>query len=80
MKSTYPADKEPWKDKGIGQLFIKCEEGANKGTKESKPRVLVRNDVGRIMLNVSLYSGIKTNLHNNAIVAIFHPLVQKQHE
>ncbi|KAL9231047.1 hypothetical protein vseg_006317 [Gypsophila vaccaria] len=74
VKSTDPADKEPWKDKGIGQLFIKCEEGASKGSKESKPRILVRNDVGRIMLNASLYSGIKTNLQKNAIVAIFHTL------
>ncbi|KAH9617734.1 hypothetical protein KSS87_000859 [Heliosperma pusillum] len=74
IKSSDPADKEPWKDKGIGQLFIKCDEGASKGTKESKPRILVRNDVGRIMLNVSIYSGIKTNLQKNAIVAIFHTL------
>lgn len=44
-QSTDPADKEPWKDKGTGQLFIKREEGASKGTKESKPRILVRNDV-----------------------------------
>lgn len=72
VKSTDPADKEPWKDKGTGQLFIKREEGASKGTKESKPRILVRNDVGRIMLNASLYSGIKTNLQKNAIVTIFH--------
>lgn len=72
IKSTDPNDKEPWKDKGTGQLFIKCEEGAGKGSKESKPRILVRNDVGRIMLNASLYPGIKTNLQKNAIVTIFH--------
>lgn len=72
IKSTDPADKEPWKDKGAGKLFIKCEEGAGKGTKESKPRILVRNDVGKIMLNASLYPGIKTNLQKNAIVSILH--------
>lgn len=72
VKSTDPDDKEPWKDKGTGQLFIKCEEGASKGSKESKPRILVRNDVGRIMLNASIYPGIKTNLQKNAIVTIFH--------
>ncbi|KAL2902332.1 Nuclear pore complex protein Nup50 [Bienertia sinuspersici] len=72
IKSTDPADKEPWKDKGAGKLFIKCEEGASKGTKESKPRILVRNDVGRLMLNASLYPGIKTSLQKNAIVTIFH--------
>ncbi|XP_057520101.1 nucleoporin NUP152-like isoform X1 [Amaranthus tricolor] len=72
VKSTDPADKEPWKDKGAGKLFIKCLEAATKGTKESKPRILVRNDVGRIMLNASLYPGIKTSLQKNAIVTIFH--------
>lgn len=72
VKSADPADKEPWKDKGAGQLFVKCLEGAGKGTKEAKPRILVRNDVGRIMLNASLYPGIKTNLQKNAIVTIFH--------
>lgn len=30
---------------GVGQLSIKCNEGANKATKESKPTVVVRNDV-----------------------------------
>ncbi|CAO2819983.1 unnamed protein product [Amaranthus hypochondriacus] len=72
IKSTDSADKEPWKDKGAGKLFIKCLEAASKGTKESKPRILVRNDVGKIMLNASLYPGIKTNLQKNAIVTIFH--------
>ncbi|XP_021754153.1 putative protein TPRXL isoform X1 [Chenopodium quinoa] len=72
VKSTDPADKEPWKDKGTGQLSIKCVEGASKGTKESKPIVLVRNDVGRIMLNASIYPGIKTSMQKNAIVTIFH--------
>ncbi|KNA15961.1 hypothetical protein SOVF_093630 [Spinacia oleracea] len=74
IKSTDPADKEPWKDKGTGQLFIKCQEGAGKGTKESKPIILVRNDVGRIMLNASIYPGIKANLQNKAIVIILHTM------
>lgn len=40
-----PAEKGAWKDKGAGQLTIKCKEGISKGTKESKPTILVRNDV-----------------------------------
>ncbi|KAL8114546.1 uncharacterized protein LOC141667488 isoform X2 [Apium graveolens] len=72
VKSTDPADKDTWKDKGTGQLSIKCQEGVSKGTKESKPTIIVRNDVGRILLNALLYPGIKTNLQKNSIVAIFH--------
>lgn len=45
VQSSDPADKDPWKDKGTGQLSIKCKEGVSKGTKESKPTVIVRNDV-----------------------------------
>jgi hypothetical protein len=29
----------------MGQLYIKCKEGVDKGTKESKPTIVVRNDV-----------------------------------
>lgn len=72
VKSTDPADKDSWKDKGTGQLSIKCQEGVSKGTKESKPTIIVRNDVGRILLNALLYPGIKTNMQKNSIVAIFH--------
>lgn len=45
VQSSDPADKDPWKDKGTGQLSIKCKEGVNKGAKESKPTIIVRNDV-----------------------------------
>ncbi|CAL5411348.1 unnamed protein product [Camellia sinensis] len=38
------ADNDAWKDKGTGQLAIKCKEGVNKGTKESKPTIL--SDMG----------------------------------
>ncbi|PWA40476.1 cell wall protein DAN4 [Artemisia annua] len=72
VKSTDPADKDTWKDRGTGQLAIKCKEGITKGTKDSKPTVLVRNDVGRLLLNALLYPGIKTSLQKNSIVAIFH--------
>ncbi|XP_042504844.1 uncharacterized protein LOC122081712 isoform X2 [Macadamia integrifolia] len=72
VKSTDPLDKDAWKDKGMGQLTIKCKEGASKATKESKPTIVVRNDVGRVLLNALLYPGIKTNLQKNSIVAIFH--------
>lgn len=45
-QSSDPADKDAWKDKGMGQLSIKCKEGVSKGTKESKPTIVIRNDVG----------------------------------
>ncbi|XP_055821439.1 uncharacterized protein LOC129889975 isoform X2 [Solanum dulcamara] len=72
VKSTDPTDKDAWKDRGTGQLSIKCKEGVSKGTRESKPTILIRNDVGKILLNALLYQGIKTNLQKNSIVAIFH--------
>ncbi|GMP96141.1 hypothetical protein CsSME_00044913 [Camellia sinensis var. sinensis] len=75
VKSSDPADKDAWKDKGTGQLAIKCKEGVNKGTRESKPTILVRNDVGKVLLNALLYPGIKTNMQKNSIVAIFHTAV-----
>ncbi|CAN4127507.1 unnamed protein product [Withania somnifera] len=72
LKSTDRADKDAWKDRGTGQLSIKCKEGVSKGTRESKPTILIRNDVGKILLNALLYPGIKTNLQKNSIVAILH--------
>ncbi|PIN19912.1 hypothetical protein CDL12_07404 [Handroanthus impetiginosus] len=72
VKSSDPADKDAWKDKGVGQLSIKCKEGVSKGTKESKPTIVIRNDVGKVLLNALLYPGIKTNLQKNSVVAIFH--------
>ncbi|KAI3414690.1 RanBD1 domain-containing protein [Psidium guajava] len=72
VKSTDTADKDAWKDKGAGQLSIKCKEGVSKGTKESKPTIVVRNDVGKVLLNALIYPGIKTNSQKNSIVAIFH--------
>ncbi|XP_050227277.1 uncharacterized protein LOC126676944 [Mercurialis annua] len=72
VKSSDTSDKDTWKDKGMGQLSIKCKEGVDKGTKESKPTIIVRNDVGRVVLNALLYPGIKTNMQKNSVVAIFH--------
>lgn len=72
VKSTDAADKDSWKDRGTGQLSIKCKEGVSKGSKEAKPTIIVRNDVGKILLNASIYQGIKTSLQKNSIVAIFH--------
>uniref|UniRef100_A0A1J3HR86 Nuclear pore complex protein Nup50 n=1 Tax=Noccaea caerulescens TaxID=107243 RepID=A0A1J3HR86_NOCCA len=72
VKSNDPTDKGSWKDKGTGNLSIKCKEGVDKGTKESKPTILVRNDVGKLLLNALLYAGIKTSAQKNALVAIFH--------
>ncbi|TYI15766.1 hypothetical protein ES332_A08G209300v1 [Gossypium tomentosum] len=70
--STDPADKDSWKDKGTGQLSIKCKEGIGKGSKDSKPIIVVRNDVGKVLLNALLYPGIKTSAQKNSVVAIFH--------
>ncbi|GMJ04806.1 hypothetical protein like AT4G11790 [Hibiscus trionum] len=72
VKSTDPADKDSWKDKGTGQLSIKCKEGIGKGSKDSKPTIVVRNDVGKVLLNALLYPGIKTSTQKNSLVAIFH--------
>ncbi|CDP09816.1 unnamed protein product [Coffea canephora] len=74
VKSSDPTDKDAWKDKGSGQLSIKCKEGVDKGTRESKPIIVVRNEVGKVLLNASLYTGIKTNLQRRSIIAIFHTL------
>ncbi|KAL4592859.1 hypothetical protein LXL04_005866 [Taraxacum kok-saghyz] len=72
VKSGDVTDKDAWKDRGTGQLTIKCKEGVTKGTKDSKPTIIVRNDVGRLLLNALIYPGIKTSLQKNSIVAIFH--------
>ncbi|KAB1217170.1 Nuclear pore complex protein Nup50 [Morella rubra] len=72
VKSSDGADKDAWKEKGMGQLSIKCKEGVDKGTRESKPTIIVRNDVGKLLLNALLYPGIKTNIQKNSLVAIFH--------
>lgn len=72
VKSTDPEDKDAWKDRGMGQLSIKCKDGFSKATKDSKPTIVVRNEVGKILLNALLYPGIKTNHQKNSLVAIFH--------
>ncbi|KAL5098903.1 hypothetical protein RYX36_003230, partial [Vicia faba] len=72
VKSSDPTDKDVWKDKGMGHLSIKCKEGVAKATKESKPTIIVRNEVGKILLNALLYPGIKTSAQKNSLVAIFH--------
>ncbi|XP_011033807.1 PREDICTED: uncharacterized protein LOC105132174 [Populus euphratica] len=72
VKSSDPAVTDTWKDKGTGQLSIKCIEGISKGARESKPTIVVRNDVGKVLLNALLYPGIKTNPQKNSLVAIFH--------
>ncbi|CAI0471593.1 unnamed protein product [Linum tenue] len=72
FQSIDPADKDTWKDKGPGQLSIKCAEGVSKGTKESSPTLIIRNDLGKVLLNALLYPGIKTSLQKNSVVAIFH--------
>ncbi|XP_072961858.1 uncharacterized protein [Typha angustifolia] len=71
VKPENPVEKG-WKDMGMGQLSIKCKEGADRATKESKPSIVIRNDVGKILLNASIYPGIKINIQKNTIASIFH--------
>ncbi|KAI4372211.1 hypothetical protein MLD38_010475 [Melastoma candidum] len=80
VKSTDPVDKGAWKDKGLGGLTIKCKAGVSKGTKESMPTVVIRNNVGKILLNALLYPGIKTSLQKNAVAAIFHSADNENNE
>ncbi|KAH7653655.1 Nuclear pore complex component NPAP60L/NUP50 domain-containing protein [Dioscorea alata] len=74
VKPDNPAEKG-WKDMGMGQLSIRCKEGAEKASKESKPIIVVRNEVGKILLNALIYPGIKMNIQKNTIATIFHTLV-----
>ncbi|XP_031477810.1 uncharacterized protein LOC116248916 isoform X1 [Nymphaea colorata] len=73
VKPDDPADKG-WKDMGVGQLSIKCKKDAAKATKESKPTIVIRNDVGKVLLNALIYPSIKMNVQKNTITTIFHTL------
>ncbi|CAA0834535.1 Pleckstrin homology (PH) domain superfamily protein [Striga hermonthica] len=72
VKSRDPADQGAWKYKGTGQLIIKCKEGISTGTKESKPTIVIRNDVGKLLLDVLIYRGIMTIVLKNSVVTVFH--------
>uniref|UniRef100_A0A0E0NZ97 RanBD1 domain-containing protein n=1 Tax=Oryza rufipogon TaxID=4529 RepID=A0A0E0NZ97_ORYRU len=61
-----------WKDIGVGQLNIRCKEGAEKASKESTPTIVIRNDVGKILLNALIYKGIKMNVKKSTVASIFH--------
>ncbi|WVZ86781.1 hypothetical protein U9M48_033515 [Paspalum notatum var. saurae] len=61
-----------WKDIGVGRLSIRSKEGAEKGCKESTPTIVIRNDVGKILLNALIYKGIKMNVQKNTVASIFH--------
>ncbi|XP_074555999.1 uncharacterized protein LOC141811838 isoform X2 [Curcuma longa] len=71
VKPDNPDDKG-WKDMGVGHLSIKNKEGEKKATKDSKPTIIIRNDVGKILLNASIYSGIKMNIQKSTIASVFH--------
>ncbi|KAG9453142.1 hypothetical protein H6P81_006046 [Aristolochia fimbriata] len=73
IKPDNPTDKG-WKDMGVGQLSIKCKEGASKDDKESKPTIVVHNDVGKVLLNAFIYPGIKMNVQKNTLITILHTL------
>uniref|UniRef100_A0A1D1YMQ4 Nuclear pore complex protein Nup50 n=2 Tax=Anthurium amnicola TaxID=1678845 RepID=A0A1D1YMQ4_9ARAE len=77
VKPDNPAEKG-WKDMGVGHLSIKCKEGAGRATKESKPTIVIRNDVGKILLNALIYPGIKMNIQKNTIASVFHTLGGQQ--
>lgn len=36
---------------GVGHLSIKCKEGEKKATKDSKPTIIIRNDVCHSIFN-----------------------------
>ncbi|KAH7298201.1 hypothetical protein KP509_25G032000 [Ceratopteris richardii] len=61
-----------WKEMGIGNLTLRAKEGAEKGSKEAKATVLVRNEVGRVLLNALLYPNMKLNIQKNTVSGIFH--------
>jgi nuclear pore complex protein Nup50 len=63
---------EPWKNMGMGQLYIKCKEDVKRGTKEAKATIVIRNDVGKVVLNALLYPKIKLSIKKNTITTIFH--------
>ncbi|KAL4188163.1 hypothetical protein AMTRI_Chr09g22560 [Amborella trichopoda] len=71
IKPDDPVEKG-WKDMGMGQLSIKCVEGAAKATKESKPTIIIRNHVGKVLLNALIYPSIRMNIQKNTIATIFH--------
>ncbi|KMZ74153.1 RanBP1 domain containing protein, expressed [Zostera marina] len=71
LKPDNTSDKS-WKDMGMGMLSLKCKEGIPKGTKESKPTIIIRNNAGKILLNALVYPGIKLNVQKNTITTIFH--------
>ncbi|KAI5063140.1 hypothetical protein GOP47_0021687 [Adiantum capillus-veneris] len=61
-----------WKEMGMGNLTLRSKEGAEKGTKEAKATLLVRNEVGRVLLNALLYPNMKMNVQKNTVAGIFH--------
>ncbi|MCO5556830.1 hypothetical protein L7F22_010383 [Adiantum nelumboides] len=61
-----------WKEMGMGNLTLRLKEDAEKGTKEAKATVLVRNEVGRVLLNALLYPNMKMNIQKNTVTGIFH--------
>lgn len=61
-----------WKEMGMGNLTLRSREGVEKGTKEAKATLLVRNEVGRVLLNALLYPNMKMNIQKNTVTGIFH--------
>ncbi|KAG8374847.1 hypothetical protein BUALT_Bualt10G0038200 [Buddleja alternifolia] len=79
VKSSDPADKDTWKDKGMGQLSIKCKEDVSKGTKESKPTIVIRNDLVFTFMFIIVLS-LKFRIEPNRgryIADLMHDLVGK---
>lgn len=66
------SEEKSWKDMGMGQLYIKCKENVKRGTKEAKATIVIRNDVGKVVLNALLYPNIKLSMQPKSITTIFH--------
>ena len=51
-----PNSDKAWKELGMGNLTLKSREGVEKGTKDAKATVVVRNEVSSCFLSFSMYN------------------------
>ncbi|CAM6051527.1 unnamed protein product [Sphagnum compactum] len=71
IKGDKGAEK-PWKDMGIGQLTLRCNEDTKQGSKEAKATIVFRNDVGKVLLNAMLYPNMKANIQKTSVSTILY--------
>eukprot|EP00850_Spirogloea_muscicola_P009292 SM000052S17684 [mRNA] locus=s52:46742:47298:- [translate_table: standard] len=55
---------------GAGQVSIRMREGAEPGTRAAKPRLVFRNDVGKLLVNANLYEGMKAEVKKNFVTLL----------